>query len=368
MKKIALLVFVSILVSCAEKQKTNPKNHLTEKTSSTIVQKKEEKKVRYRKLFPFQHKGKWGIVDSLSNEILKPTYRFANIFDDFMYAEFDGKVIYNLQTGEKQKAIGEYIASVTIDGKKHHVFSNKKNSFLVDLQTNTKIKLQHRYTHIENVQLYDKEHKKANIIVKGYLDKTTVVILKTNKELTPLFPEEISVVNFDFIDNTEDKAIGFVIRKDGFYNFYNHNFNHLQKIKAPDTIGYYELLTPEVEQQLPKIYSTKHISSRCSNCESIWHEDYYWDDELQKIEFPESSDYYITKVNRTDFMIKHKTNEQFSLEISATKYNFERRYKKIEIIGYYPKPSFFLDLNYIGTPRILFPKKYLANFKAALPK
>ena len=58
----------------------------------------------YRKIVPFQHQNKWGVVDSLANEIEAPNYESLKLFNDFTYAEFDGKDLFNLKTGEKFKS------------------------------------------------------------------------------------------------------------------------------------------------------------------------------------------------------------------------------------------------------------------------
>ncbi len=313
---------------------------------------------KHRKIVPFEYQNKWGIVDSLANEIVKPIYKSVNIFNDFLYAEFDGKDLYNLQTGEKQKALGKYIATIGIKKDNYHLFSNDKKSYLVNFEKKETITLTTKYTRLDITQLYNNINKKTDVLIKGYLENNEVLILKNDKNLTPLIPHKFKNHEIDFIENEKSKIIGFVVKQENKYVFYNHNLKQIQTEKAPEKTGYYDLLTNEVEKKLPAIYQTETATPGCSSCESVWNNS--WDLDLHKVGFSDKLPYYVARDGRK-YVINNKTNTKYSLEIYPELFHYERTYKIINISK--TNSSFFYDPEYIKTPRILFPEKYL-NIKS----
>lgn len=74
----------------------------------------------FRKYLPFEHKNRWGIIDSSNVEILKPQYKDVQIFDNFTYIEMESKMFYNLKTGESFPAFGEYRSTIEIQDNKYY--------------------------------------------------------------------------------------------------------------------------------------------------------------------------------------------------------------------------------------------------------
>ncbi len=309
---------------------------------------------KYRKIVPFEYQNKWGIVDSLAKEIVKPIYKSVNIFNDFLYAEFDGKDLYNLQTGEKQKALGKYISSITIQKENYHVFTSDKNSYLVNFKKKSTFKLPHKYNRLEVTQLYNNKNQKAQLFIKAYLDYDTVMILKSDNNLTPLLPQKIDSEKIEYVEKYGDKVIGFIVNSNSQFLFYDHHLENIKKLKAPKRTGYYDMLTKEAAKKLPEIYKTESAKTGCANCESVW--DNSWDLDLHKVGFSNKLPYYVARDGRK-YVINNKTDTKYSLEIYPELFHYERTYKIISISK--GQSSFFYDPEYIKTPRILFPEKYL---------
>ena len=308
----------------------------------------------YRKIVPFKYQSKWGIVDSLNREIAKPEYTSLHVFDDFLYAEFDGKDLYNLKTGEKQKAPGIYINTIEVDGEKYHIFNTAAHTILVNFEKKETIQLTEKYKYIKTIPLYNHEDKKVNTLIIGVFDNHEVKLLKNDKNLTPISSTKFTNEAVETIEK-RNKIIGFAYRDKGYFVFYNHDLKIIKKIKTlPKSKDDYEFFTSDVLNKLPVIYGEENASIGCLNCASIW--DNSWDLNTFLGDSPEESNYYITKENR-DYFLKNNLDANFKIEVDSNLYDYEESYEMININS--TNSSFFCDSRIVKTPHILFPEKYL---------
>lgn len=312
----------------------------------------------YRKIVPFKYQDKWGLVDSTANEFLKPTYKSVNIYNDFMYAEFDGQVIYNLKTGSKQKALGKYINSIQLKKEMYHVFSDENKSYITNSKNQKTRQLSNKYSRLDFTQLYNRKNEKANVLVRGFEKYYEVVLLKKDKKLTSIISEKLNTENLEFIENQQGNIIGFVVKQNGKYVFYNHKLKKIKKIKIPKKIDSYSFFTPDIVSQLPKIYDVENVKVGCADCAEIW--DNSWD--LSLLLHAENTDtkgdYYLSREGR-NYIVKHKEDNTFTLEMYPDLFDYDKMYKAINISKI--KSLFFYDSKYIRTPAILFPKKYFVS-------
>ncbi|MBJ2174433.1 hypothetical protein JBL43_09305 [Aureibaculum sp. A20] len=308
----------------------------------------------YRKIVPFKYQNKWGIVDSLNNEIVKPIYNKVNVFDDFMYAEFDGKDLYNLKTGEKQKAPGHYLNTMNIIGEKYHIFNTKKNTVLVNFEKKDSVVLTEKFNYISLVPLYDLDNKKVNDLVVGNLDNNTYKLLNNDKNLTPINNRKFKSSEIETIE-ADNKIIGFAFKDKEHYVFYNSALKIIKSIKVlTKSTNYYDLLPSDIVEKLPIIYNVKSAGPACFSCESTW--DNSWDLTTFLGDTPEESNYYITKEKRY-YYLKNSSDLNWKIEIYSDLFNYEKPYEMIKIIS--SDSSFFCDSRFVKTPHILFPEKYL---------
>lgn len=313
-----------------------------------------------RKLIPFMYNDKWGLVDSLGNEVVEPKYENEHIFHDFMYAEFDGKDLYNLKTGEKTKALGEYKSSINLGESKYHLFFKEEASILINFEEKETIKLSQKFIYIKQLDLFNKNNESASSILLAYHDDETISILKNDKELTPVIAEKIETIDFELIENSKYNQVGFVVKKRGNYIFYNHQITKIGTFKAPNESNYYDLLTKEVENKLFDIYNIEGVRSGCSNCESPWDDSWEFDNESIDTK---NTDYYFEKEGY-DVFLKRKKFEDLKIEVNPSYYNYngDRAYKKLSLrLHNLDNSMFFYDSRYMKPNCILFPKKYLSQ-------
>ncbi len=359
-KYIILLLFITI-ANCKQGKRNIRKTKAKTKKTTIKVLPEEIEVHDYRKIVPFKYNDKWGIVDSLSNEIVSPKYTNGNISKDFIYAEFDGIDLYNLKTGKKQKALGRYISSITINNHTHYLFSNKRKSYLVNFETNKTTTIFREYTYLEIMELYDNEKKKRKTIIVGHLGKGKIMLLENNKDLTPFIKNEFTIANLDFIEN-DNKIIGFSVKQNGNYNIYNHQLQKIKELKAPKKTGYYNSLTDEALGKLPHIFKVKTINTSCFKCEIPWTND--WDLSSSEIQKLNKNNYYITANRRDNYILKSNKNEKFKLDIYLDYFSFPNLNKSITFKNDKHEESlFFYDSKYIKRPHILFPEKYFNNQK-----
>ncbi|SFW21173.1 hypothetical protein [Cellulophaga fucicola] len=308
----------------------------------------------YREIVPFQYKGKWGIVDSLANEIEAPNYERLKLFNDFTYAEFDGKDLFNLKTGEKFKSPGHFKATLNLENQTYYLFTNDKNSVLINFDTNDTIQLSRKYDYATIVQLHDINGNKTNSIIKLSLGNYKMILAKNDKKLTPLTNLEYGDSDVEMINKSGD-AVGFVIKNKGYYTFYNDKYEILKKAKVqPNTDeNNLDFIDEVVTKQLPTIYNT-YVESTESYSSDIW--DDSWDLTPYVAEPNVVSDYYITG-NGNSFFIANKKDQSKQLKIYTKTYSYSKSYEMIAIRE--TKSSFFFDSRYMNLSRILFPEKYL---------
>ncbi|MCL5244502.1 hypothetical protein M4I21_01700 [Cellulophaga sp. 20_2_10] len=307
----------------------------------------------YRKIVPFQHQNKWGVVDSLANEIEAPNYESLKLFNDFTYAEFDGKDLFNLKTGEKFKSPGKYIINININNEDYYLFTNEKNSVLINFETNDTIELSEKYIYAREVQLHNINGDKTNSLLKLYLDNNKFKLFKNGNALTPLTNLTYGSSNLELIEK-DMHPVGLAIKNNGYYTFYNDTYKMIKKVKVqPNKNGNYEFLDEVVVKQLSTIYKAK-VNTPVLTIQSSWGG--YWDLNLYKLEPTEVNNYYLDKIGYSSY-IKNKNNESIKIAVNTESYSYKNPYKMI-IIGK-TKSSFFFDSRYMNLSRILFPEKYL---------
>lgn len=309
----------------------------------------------YREIVPFQYKGKWGIVDTLANEIETPKYDKVKIFNDFTYAEFDGKDLFNLKTGEKFKSPGHFKATLNLENQSYYLFTNDKNSVLINFETNDTIQLSEKYIYARVVQLYSVNGDKTNSLLKLYLDNNKFKLFKNDKKLTPLTNLTYGWHNLELIEKNM-YPVGFVIKNKGYYTFYNDTYKMLKKVKVQPNKNeddYYDFIDEVVIKQLPTIYKTK-VNTPEETIDSVW--DDSWDLSLYISEPNAESDYYLDEIGYSSY-IKSKNDTSIKIAVKTKSYNYANPYKMI-IIGE-TKSTFFYDSRYMNLSRILFPEKYL---------
>lgn len=317
-----------------------------------------------REIIPFKHENKWGIVNNNNVELVKPTYNEVNIFNDFMYAEFDQKDLYNLQTGEKFTVFGEYCSSVKIEKEMYYLFTNSEKSALINFENKDTIQLSLKYKWMKTTPLFDEKGVESNTVTIGCLEDGKILFLKNNKALSTLVSKRFNTEEIEFI-SYKDKRIGFVVKKDGYFLFYDHNLKIARKIVADKEVRYYELLTDNARKEIPNIY-IEGATTDGFNSEEVW--DDSWEiegQELQTIsENKNELDFYIAHNGRYDYVLKNTGKEDFNLEVRLRVIDYVKVYKTVQIRD--TESLFFYDSRYIETPNILFPRIYLTGKKNPL--
>lgn len=249
----------------------------------------------YKRIIPFKYQDKWGIVDSNNLEVVPPTYNNVNIFQNFTYAEFDQKDLYNLQTGEKYMAFGKYCSSLKIQNETYHLFTTSGKSALINLDKKDTIFFSLEYRHMQVIELFNTNGEKSSTFVLADLTDGKFLFLKNSNVLNTLIPKRFTSEEIEFITNRQDEMIGVAVKKDGHFVFYDHNLKIIKKIVADKQVRYYQLLTSDISKKLPEIYQMEDAREGCFNCGEVW--DDSWDIEsklLNTIAIKNNElDYYI---------------------------------------------------------------------------
>jgi len=310
-----------------------------------------------RKYIPFKYENLWGIIDSSLTEVVKPQFKRLSVLEDFTYAEFDGKVIYNLKTGEHFPSFGRFRSKIKIEEDYYYLFTNNEKSILINFQKKDTIRLSLRYKRMRAMDFYNNREEKVNTLLIGYLAEDKILFLKNEKNLGSFLPHRFEEQDIETIVRSRGKKIGLALRRNSTIYFYDCNLKVIKKIKDPKEKRY-QLLTKSLESQIPIIYKMNYAKAGYFSRAGIVDDSWSLKKELAKqvSENPNNNDFYITKES-WHYFLNSATDSTMRLKIRLHYFHYPGSYRKVEIKEI--NSLFFYEAKYMKAEKIMFPRKYL---------
>lgn len=163
-----------------------------------------------QKYYTFSIDDKIGIVDNEGNEIIKPSFKYADDIDKKneihlkKFSSTEPDVIFNTKTGQKKEYESIYSSKVKIQGVRYSEIATKNKNYLVSQESDHTINLTRKYSKFHNCGLYIleeySEYKYPAAKPSPPVKKTTSGVPPPPPPIMPT-PAPIEVFYFGIINN-----------------------------------------------------------------------------------------------------------------------------------------------------------------------
>ncbi|TPN82960.1 hypothetical protein [Aquimarina algicola] len=301
-----------------------------------------QKKTSFKNYMPFQYNNLWGIVDSLQNSVIQPTYEDIRILGNLDYVVLDADIIFDINTGETLKAPGVFRSKIFVEKQEYYHFNTEKGAILIDFKNQDTLKLPLKYDEFKNVILYDDITDKEKEYIIGKESYYEYFIFKNSKKLPLVIKEKFDEPNF-LVDQNTKKRLFFTYIKNATLYIFDYNLALLHSLPQDSDIK-------EVLKDLTKKVNVEKLIQECFTCVEIdYVTSFSYEANLPK---PFSVSY---KNNRLNVIYTNKEGKTFMVEPYQIQ---EETIGSLDCIQF-NKNTIVRDSRFVKAGKLMFPKNLL---------